>query len=163
MSLANSPFYQLQARSLRGEEIAFSRYANQVVLIVNTASQCGLTPQYAGLEKLYQTYKEQGLVILGFPCNQFGEQEPGGVKEIEQTCLINYGVSFPMFEKIEVNGPGAHPLFQYLTTELPGLFGQRIRWNFTKFLLGRDGLPIRRFAPIRRPSRLTAPIERALR
>ncbi|WP_018605085.1 glutathione peroxidase [Uliginosibacterium gangwonense] len=157
-----SSFYQLTARSLRGEEIALSRYAGQVVLVVNTASQCGLTPQYAGLEALYQQYREQGLVILGFPCNQFGSQEPGSVAEIEQTCLINYGVNFPMFEKLEVNGAGAHPLFQWLTTQLPGFFGPRIRWNFTKFLIGRDGTPIKRFAPITKPKRLASHIDTAL-
>lgn len=158
-----SSLYQFTAHSLRGEEIALSRYAGQVVLVVNTASQCGLTPQYAGLEALYQQYREQGLVILGFPCNQFAHQEPGGVAEIEQTCLINYGVSFPMFEKLEVNGAGAHPLFQWLTTQLPGIFGRRILWNFTKFLIGRDGTPIKRFAPLTKPRRLGPHIEAALK
>lgn len=158
-----STLYQLTARSLRGEEIALSRYAGQVVLVVNTASQCGLTPQYEGLEALYQQYREQGLVILGFPCNQFAHQEPGGVAEIEQTCLINYGVSFPMFEKLEVNGAGAHPLFQWLSTQLPGIFGKRILWNFTKFLIGRDGAPIKRFAPLTKPQRLAPHIEAALK
>lgn len=155
-------FHQLRARSLRGEPIDFSRYAGRVVLVVNTASQCGLTPQYTGLEALYQKYRDEGLEILGFPCNQFGGQEPGGVKEIEQTCLINYGVSFPMFEKVDVNGAASHPLFTYLRSALPGLLGGKIRWNFTKFLVGRDGAPIKRFAPITKPARLEAQVRQAL-
>ena len=155
-------FHQLRARSLRGEPIDFSRYAGRVVLVVNTASQCGLTPQYTGLEALYQKYRDEGLEILGFPCNQFGGQEPGGVKEIEQTCLINYGVSFPMFEKVDVNGATSHPVFTYLRSALPGLLGGRIRWNFTKFLVGREGEPIKRFAPITKPARLEAQVRQAL-
>jgi glutathione peroxidase len=132
------------------------------VLVVNTASQCGFTPQYAGLETLYQQYKDQGLVILGFPCNQFGQQEPGGAEDIAQTCQINYGVSFPMFAKVDVNGKQAHPLFQWLTAKLPGWFGRRVKWNFTKFLIGRDGQPVKRFAPITKPARLEAQVRRAL-
>lgn len=157
-----STFHQIRARSLRGETIDFSRYAGKVVLVVNTASQCGLTPQYTGLEALYQKYRDQGLEILGFPCNQFGGQEPGGVKEIEQTCLINYGVSFPMFEKVDVNGATSHPVFEYLRSALPGWLGGKIRWNFTKFLVGRDGQPIKRFAPITKPDRLESHIRRVL-
>jgi len=157
-----STFHQFSARSLRGEPIDFSRYHGKTVLVVNTASQCGLTPQYAGLEALYQKYRDEGLDVLGFPCNQFGGQEPGGVKEIEQTCLINYGVSFPMFEKVDVNGAASHPLFTYLRGALPGLLGGKIRWNFTKFLLGRDGAPIKRFAPITKPARLEAQVRQAL-
>ncbi|MFZ5532206.1 MAG: glutathione peroxidase [Pseudomonadota bacterium] len=157
-----STFHQFSARSLRGEPIDFSRYAGKTVLVVNTASQCGLTPQYAGLEALYQKYRDEGLEILGFPCNQFGGQEPGGVKEIEQTCLINYGVSFPMFEKVDVNGAASHPLFTYLRGALPGLLGGKIRWNFTKFLVGRDGKPIKRFAPITKPARMEAQVRQAL-
>ncbi|MDO6386312.1 MULTISPECIES: glutathione peroxidase [unclassified Uliginosibacterium] len=157
-----SSFHQFSARSLRGEPVDFSRYAGKVVLVVNTASQCGLTPQYTGLEALYQKYREHGLEILGFPCNQFGQQEPGGVKEIEQTCLLNYGVSFPMFEKVDVNGGQSHPLFAWLRGALPGFFGQKIRWNFTKFLIGRDGQPIKRFAPITKPAALEAQVRRAL-
>ncbi|MEN9490562.1 MAG: hypothetical protein RJA63_1011 [Pseudomonadota bacterium] len=155
-------FHQIHARSLRGEAVDFSRYAGKVVLVVNTASQCGLTPQYTGLEALYQKYRDQGLEILGFPCNQFGGQEPGGTKEIEQTCLINYGVSFPMFEKVDVNGASSHPVFEYLRSALPGWLGGKIRWNFTKFLLGRDGQPIKRFAPITKPARLEAHVRQAL-
>jgi len=157
-----STFHQFSARSLRGEPIDFSRYAGRVVLVVNTASQCGLTPQYTGLEALYQKYRDEGLEILGFPCNQFGGQEPGGVKEIEQTCLINYGVSFPMFEKVDVNGATSHPVFTYLRSALPGFLGGKIRWNFTKFLVGRDGAPIKRFAPITKPARLEAQVRQAL-
>ncbi|KAF7598855.1 MAG: glutathione peroxidase [Candidatus Dactylopiibacterium carminicum] len=155
-------FHTFRASSLRGEPIELSFYAGKVVLVVNTASKCGFTPQYAGLEALYQKYRQQGLEILGFPCNQFGGQEPGGIREIEQTCLVNYGVSFQMFEKVDVNGTGSHPLFAYLRTALPGLLGNRIRWNFTKFLIGRDGSPIKRFAPITKPARLEPYIRRAL-
>lgn len=157
-----STFHQFRAQSLQGKEVDFSRYAGQVVLVVNTASQCGFTPQYAGLEQLYQTYRDQGLVILGFPCNQFGGQEPGDTQTIEQTCLINYGVSFPMFEKTEVNGPNSHPLYQYLRRARPGLLGSRIWWNFTKFLISREGHPIRRFAPFTPPAKLAPAIREAL-
>jgi glutathione peroxidase len=157
-----SPFYALSAQSLRGQMLSMNDYAGQVVLVVNTASQCGFTPQYAGLEALYQKYKDQGLVILGFPCNQFGQQEPGGADEIAATCQINYGVSFPMFAKVDVNGPDAHPVFKLLTTAKPGLLGQKIRWNFTKFLIGRDGQPLRRFAPITRPQQIEPFIRAAL-
>lgn len=155
-------FHEFEAAGLRGGAIHFSAYAGQVVLVVNTASRCGFTPQYAGLEALYQTYGEQGFVVLGFPCNQFGRQEPGGVDEISQTCQINYGVSFPMFAKLEVNGPGAHPLFAWLKRERPGLFGGRIPWNFTKFLIGRDGEVLDRFAPITSPQRIAPSLRAAL-
>ena len=116
-----TPFYQLTATRLRGQPLSMADYAGKVVLVVNTASHCGFTPQYAGLEALYKKYAAQGLVVLGFPCNQFGKQEPGGADEIEQTCHVNYGVSFPMFEKVDVNGPAAHPLFRYLKQALPGV------------------------------------------
>ena len=124
-----------------------------MVLVVNTASQCGFTPQYAGLEALYKKYAEQGLVVLGFPCNQFGKQEPGDADEISKTCYINYGVSFPMFGKVEVNGSAAHPIFRYLKTNC-GVLGGRIKWNFTKFLIGRDGKPLKRFAPMTTPEKM---------
>lgn len=150
------------ARTLRGEEVPLSRFAGKVVLVVNTASKCGLTPQYEGLEDLHRRLSPEGLAILGFPCNQFGRQEPGDAASIEGGCLLNYGVSFPVFEKIEVNGPGAHPLFQWLTRELPGFLGPRVMWNFTKFLVDRDGKPLRRFAPVTAPGRLEAPLRRAL-
>lgn len=157
-----SEFHTLHARSLRGDDVALSRYAGKVVLVVNTASKCGFTPQYAGLEALYRKFASDGFVVLGFPCNQFGNQEPGDANTIEGTCLINYGVSFPMFEKIDVKGPHAHPIFHWLTTQLPGVFGRRVKWNFTKFLIGRDGKPLRRFAPITRPEKLEADIRSAL-
>ena len=131
-----TPFYQLAAVTLDGRHITMNEYAGKVVLVVNTASRCGFTSQYAGLETLYQQYVDQGLVVLGFPCNQFGKQEPGDAKEIAQFCQANYGVSFPMFGKVMVNGTEAHPLFKYLKKELPGVLGGRIAWNFTKFCWG---------------------------
>lgn len=156
-------FYQLSATALNGQPVAMADFAGKLVLVVNTASHCGFTPQYAGLEALYQKYAGRGLVILGFPCNQFGKQEPGGADDISQTCHINYGVSFPMFEKVEVNGAGAHPLFRYLKDELPGVLGGRIKWNFTKFLIGRDGTPLTRFAPFTTPEKMEAAILAALK
>lgn len=155
-------FYQLIARSLNGQLVSMEDYAGKVVLVVNTASHCGFTPQYSGFEALYKKYASQGLVVLGFPCNQFGKQEPGSADDIAQTCYINYGVSFPMFDKVEVNGATAHPVFRYLKNELPGLLGKRIKWNFTKFLIGRDGEPIKRFAPNTTPEKIEAAILAAL-
>ena len=155
-------FYQLSATSLQGQPITMDDYAGNVVVVVNTASHCGFTPQYAGLEALYKKYATQSLVILGFPCNQFGKQEPGSADDIAQTCHINYGVSFPMFEKIDVNGGTAHPVFRYLKGELPGILGGRIKWNFTKFLIGRDGTPLKRFAPFTTPEKMEAAIVAAL-
>jgi glutathione peroxidase len=157
-----TPFHQLTATSLAGQPISMADYAGKLVLVVNTASQCGFTPQYAGLEALNKKYAAQGLVVLGFPCNQFVKQEPGGADEIVQTCHINYGVSFPMFEKVEVNGAAAHPLFRYLKAELPGVLGGWIKWNFTKFLIGRDGKPLKRFAPFTTPEKMEATILAAL-
>ncbi|ETT03609.1 glutathione peroxidase [Providencia alcalifaciens] len=156
-------FYQLTAKSLSGQCISMEEYASKVVLVVNTASHCGFTPQYAGLEALYKKYADQGFVVLGFPCNQFGKQEPGGAEEIGQTCYINYGVSFPMFEKVDVNGSAAHPVFRYLKRELPGLLGGRGKWNFTKFLIGRDGKPLKRFAPFTTPEKMEVAIVAALK
>ncbi len=144
-------FYDFSANSLQGLPISMGSYSGKTILVVNTASKCGLTPQYEGLEKLYQTYKDKGLVILGFPCNQFGNQEPGDEKSISEGCLINYGVSFPMFSKIEVNGDQAHPIYVYLKKALPGILGSRIKWNFTKFLIDSNGKPIKRFAPTTTP------------
>jgi glutathione peroxidase len=155
-------FYQFKARSLQGKQIGMEDYCGKVVLVVNTASKCGLTPQYEGLEKLYQKYKDKGLVILGFPCNQFGKQEPGGEKSISEGCLINYGVSFQMFSKIEVNGEGAHPLYKYLKSELKGTFGNKIKWNFTKFLIDAEGNPIKRFAPVTKPEKIEKYIQELL-
>jgi len=156
-------FHQLNATSLQGQLISMADYAGKLVLVVNTASHCGFTPQYAGLERLYKKYADQGLVVLGFPCNQFGKQEPGAAEEITQTCRINYGVSFPMFEKVEVNGDAAHPVFRYLKEALPGVLGGRIKWNFTKFLIGRDGKPLKRFAPISTPEKMETAIVAALK
>lgn len=154
--------FDFTARSLRGEEVGFSRYGGKVALVVNTASRCGFTPQYRGLEDLYRRLGPEGLVILGFPCNQFGRQEPGDSASIGTGCLLTYVVSFPVFEKVEVKGPAAHPLFLWLTRELPGFLGAQVKWNFTKFLVSRDGRPIQRFAPITPPSRLEGPIRMAL-
>lgn len=151
-------FHQLTADSLSGQPVSMADYAGKVVLVVNTASHCGFTPQYGGLEMLYQKYAARGLVVLGFPCNQFGKQEPGGADEIARTCHINYGVSFPMFAKVEVNGNAAHPVFRYLKNELTGVLGGRIKWNFTKFLIGRDGKPLKRFAPFTTPQKMEAAI-----
>lgn len=159
---AMPPFHQLSALSLDGQPVSMADYAGKVVLVVNTASRCGFTPQYGGLEALYKKYADQGLVVLGFPCNQFGKQEPGGADEIAQTCRVNYGVSFPMFGKVEVNGSAAHPVFRYLKKALPGVLGGRIKWNFTKFLIGRDGKPLRRFAPYTSPEKMEASIAAAL-
>jgi glutathione peroxidase len=154
--------YDYAVRRLDGREQKLSDYRGQVLLIVNTASQCGFTPQYAGLEALYQALKDDGFSVLGFPCNQFGAQEPGNETEIGAFCQRNYGVSFPMFGKIDVNGSHAHPLFRYLTHEKPGLLGSEpIKWNFTKFLIGRDGLPVARYAPQTKPESLQ-PAIRAL-
>jgi len=148
------PFYQFSALSLQGKEIKMENYKGKTILVVNTASKCGLTPQFEGLEKLYQKYEEKGLIILGFPCNQFAGQEPGDEKSISEGCMINYGVSFPMFSKIEVNGGNAHPIYKYLKKELRGLFNSNIKWNFTKFLIDSDGKPVKRFAPITRPDKI---------
>ena len=155
-------FYQFSALSLQGKEIKMENYKGKTVLVVNTASKCGLTPQFEGLEKLYRKYQDKGLVILGFPCNQFAGQEPGDEKSISEGCLINYGVSFPMFSKIDVNGENAHPIYKYLKEELNGLFNSNIKWNFTKFLLDSDGNPVKRFAPIARPQKIDKYLARIL-
>lgn len=158
-----TPFYQLEAKSLRGKNISMSDYKDKFVLVVNTASKCGLTPQYEGLEALNQKYKDRGLVILGFPCNQFGNQEPGDADEIEQGCLINYGVSFQMMSKVEVNGKNTHPVFKYLKKKLPGFLGGRIKWNFTKFLIGPDGKPMKRFSPTTQPEAIDKYLSKKLK
>lgn len=147
-------FYHFTAKTLQGKEVAMEIYKGKTLLIVNTASKCGFTPQFEGLENLYKKYQDKGLVILGFPCNQFANQEPGDEKSIAEGCMINYGVSFPMFSKIEVNGKGAHPIYKYLKKELSGWFGGRIKWNFTKFLIDNTGKPIKRFAPITKPEQI---------
>lgn len=152
---AAATFYDFEATSLTGEKISFNQFKNKTVIVVNTASKCGFTPQYEGLEKLYRKYKDKGLVILGFPCNQFGKQEKGSSEEISNFCQVNYGISFHLFEKIEVNGKNAHPLFKYLKSELSGgLFGSRIKWNFTKFVIDKNGTPIKRFAPMTKPEKM---------
>jgi glutathione peroxidase len=157
-----SNIYQFQAELLDGQEQSLSAYAGKVLLIVNTASKCGFTPQFSGLEKIYQQFKDQGLEVLGFPCNQFGGQDPGSNSEIGAFCQKNYGVSFPMFAKVNVKGPEAHPVFRYLTNNSKGILGSGIKWNFTKFLIGRDGRIIQRFAPTTKPESLQEEIEKAL-
>jgi len=156
-------FYEFHARYLGGEDISFQQFAGKVVLVVNTASKCGFTPQYKDLETLYHKYSESGLVILGFPCNQFLHQEPGDESAIRAVCQINYGVTFPILEKIDVNGVNAHPLFVWLKIKLPGAFGKDVKWNFTKFLVGRDGTPLKRFAPITSPAKIESHIRQALK
>lgn len=155
-------FYEFRARTLEGEEARMEQFKDKVVLVVNTASRCGFTPQYAALERLYRTYAGRGFVILGFPCNQFGSQEPGDAAAIREGCLTRYAVSFPIFEKIEVKGAQAHPLFAWLTKKLPGLLGREVRWNFTKFLIGRDGTPLRRYGPSTKPEKMEDAIRKAL-
>ncbi len=155
--------YDFSAATLTGKSRTMSEYKGKVLLVVNTASKCGFTPQYAGLEALYKKYKDKGLVVLGFPSNQFGEQEPGPDSEIAEFCEMNYGVTFPMFSKIDVNGAKAHPLFKYLTSSKKGLLGsQAIKWNFTKFLVGRDGTVLERYAPTTKPEDIAGDIEKAL-
>jgi glutathione peroxidase len=155
--------YSFSARTLGGEEVSLEQYRGKVLLIVNTASECGFTPQYAGLQTLYKAYAGRDFVVLGFPCNQFGKQEPGDATQIGSFCEKNYGVSFPMFEKIDVNGANAHPLYRYLTGEAPGLLGlEGIKWNFTKFLVGRDGTVVKRYAPVTKPDAITGDIEKLL-
>ena len=157
-----SSIYDFTATSLGGEDVSLNRFAGQVLLIVNTASACGFTPQYKGLEKLQQAYGPRGFSILGFPCNQFGRQEPGNAAQIQQSCASNYAVSFPMFDKIDVNGDHAHPLYQYLKSEKSGLLGPSIKWNFTKFLVDRSGKVVARHAPTTTPEALTKEIEALL-
>ncbi len=150
------------ATRLTGQDETLSAYAGKVVIVVNTASQCGFTPQLGGLEELYQRYADRGLVILGFPCNQFGHQEPGEADEIGEFCQLNYGVTFPMFAKVEVNGPDAHPLYDWLRTEKGGILGNAIKWNFTKFLVGRDGAVVKRYGSTTTPDRMVDDVEQAL-
>lgn len=154
--------YDFSAKSLAGEDTPLKRFEGKVLLIVNTASACGFTPQYKGLEALQQKYGARGFSVLGFPCNQFGRQEPGSAAEIEQFCSSNYAVTFPMFDKIEVNGDNAHPLYQYLRREKSGLLGSAIKWNFTKFLVDRSGKVVGRYAPTTTPGQLTGDIEALL-
>jgi glutathione peroxidase len=145
---------------LQGKEIGMDTYKGKTVLVVNTASKCGLTPQFEGLEDLYRKHRDNGLVILGFPSNQFANQEPGDEKSIAEGCLINYGVTFPMFSKIDVNGPDAHPLYKYLRTELPGVLSNKVKWNFTKFLIDAEGKPVKRFSPTTKPDKIDQYLEK---
>jgi glutathione peroxidase len=155
--------YDFEADTIAGQRVSLAQYRGQPILIVNTASACGFTPQFAGLEKLHETYAARGLAVLGFPCNQFGAQDPGSDTEIAGFCQRNYGVTFPMMSKINVNGDEAHPLYRWLTAEAPGLLGSKaIKWNFTKFLVGRDGRVIKRYAPQDKPESLAKDIEAAL-
>lgn len=155
--------YSFQATRIDGESISLETFKGQLLLIVNTASRCGFTPQYQGLESLYQAFKDQGFTVLGFPCNQFGQQEPGDSTEISNFCTTNFGVSFPLFEKIDVNGQNTHPLFQYLKSAAPGVLGTKaIKWNFTKFLVGRDGKVIKRYPSMTTPESIRKDIQRYL-
>jgi glutathione peroxidase len=158
--------YDFSAQSLDGQNVPLEQYRGQVLLIVNTASKCGFTPQYTGLEKLYRAYKDRGVTVLGFPCNQFGAQEPGGSAEIAQFCNLNYGVSFPLFAKIDVNGPNAHPLYKFLKRAKGGILGAlglgAIKWNFTKFLVDREGRVVDRFGSATTPENLGPAIDKLL-
>ena len=155
--------YDLEALSIDQNTVPLSRYKGQVMLIVNTASACGFTPQFAGLEKLHQTYGDKGLAVLGFPCNQFANQDPGDEAQIANFCQKNYGVSFQMMGKVKVNGSEAHPLYQWLTAQAPGILGSKaVKWNFTKFLVGRDGQVLKRYAPQDAPAKIAQDIEAAL-
>ncbi|QNM97499.1 glutathione peroxidase [Chitinimonas koreensis] len=161
--MSSAPLYDFSAKRLDGAPADLSQWQGKVLLIVNTASECGFTPQFTGLQALHEQYKERGFEVLGFPCNQFGGQEPGDSEQIGAFCQKNYGVDFPMFEKIEVNGDGAHPLYQYLKKEARGVLGtEAIKWNFTKFLVDRQGRVIDRFAPTTKPEELAAKIEALL-
>ncbi|MFB7816748.1 glutathione peroxidase [Paenibacillus chitinolyticus] len=154
--------YEFTAQRINGEEQSLEDYKGKVLLIVNTASKCGFTPQYQGLQELYDAYKDQGLVVLGFPSNQFMEQEPGTDEEIEQFCQVNYGVTFPMYSKIDVKGSDAHPLFQYLTRHTAGILSKEVKWNFSKFLVNRSGDVVSRYAPTTAPSKISGDIEKLL-
>jgi glutathione peroxidase len=158
-----STVYDFEAKSISGRDIPLSDFKGQVMLIVNTASKCGFTPQFGGLEELHKTYASKGLAVMGFPCNQFNSQDPGADGEIAEFCQVNYGVTFPMMGKIDVNGPQAHPLYKWLSAEAPGLLGSKsIKWNFTKFLVGKDGQVINRYAPLDKPADLAKDVEAAL-
>ncbi len=160
--MSSSKFYNFTAKSIQGQPISMSKYKNKVVLVVNTASKCGFTPQFNGLEKLYAKYKEQGLEVLGFPCNQFGGQEPGSEDDIQQGCMVNYGVSFQMFSKVDVNGKDALPLFTFLKSQKKGLLGTKIKWNFTKFLIDKNGKVVKRFASTTKPESIEKHIKNLL-
>lgn len=155
-----SQIYQFQVKDINGQETTLEKYKGKTLLIVNVASKCGFTPQYEGLESIYQEYKDKGLEILGFPCNQFGAQEPGDEEEIKKFCGLTYNVSFPMFSKVDVNGSDAHPLYEFLKKEAPGLMGSKaVKWNFTKFLVGPEGNVIKRYAPTDKPESIAKDLE----
>jgi glutathione peroxidase len=163
MGTTMTAFQDFEAQTITGQTVKLADYAGKVVLVVNTASKCGFTPQFEGLEKLWKAYEGKGLVILGFPCNQFGGQDPGANDEIASFCQLNYGVSFPMMAKVDVNGAQAHPLYQWLVKEAPGILGTKaIKWNFTKFLIGKDGKVLGRYAPTDTPKGLQGDIDKAL-
>jgi glutathione peroxidase len=155
--------YQFKATDINGKEVSLETYKNKVLLIVNTASKCGFTPQFEALEALYQKYGKEGFVVLGFPCNQFGNQDPGSSSEILSFCQINYGVSFPMFQKVDVNGENTHPIFDFLKTNSKAFGGKSIKWNFTKFLVGKDGMVFKRYAPTILPLNMSSDIELLLK
>ncbi len=158
----NNDFYSLKAKSIDGKEKVLEEYRGKVVLVVNTASKCGFTPQYKSLQELYDKYKDSGLEILGFPCDQFAHQEPGDDNDIKQFCSLNFGVNFPLFSKVNVNGAEAHPVFKYLRKQLPGAIGDSVKWNFTKFLIDRNGNPVKRFSPTTDPLKLAGKVESLL-
>lgn len=155
-------FHQFTAKSIQGKEVSMDTFKGKTVMVVNTASKCGLAPQLKGLDALYKKYKDHGLVILGFPCNQFANQEPGDEKSISEGCVLYYGVTFPMFAKIDVNGPTAHPIYKYLKSELPGFFNSKIKWNFTKFIINGEGKPIKRFSPSTTPEKIEGYLKKIL-
>jgi glutathione peroxidase len=158
-----SAVFDFEAETIAGDKLPLENYKGKVLLVVNTASKCGFTPQYKGLEALYQKYKDKGLEILGFPCNQFGKQEPGTASDISEFCELNFGVTFPLFAKVDVNGDNAHPLFNHLKQQAPGIMGTKgIKWNFTKFLVNKDGMVVKRFAPKDKPESLEAAVEALL-
>ncbi|MCG4453567.1 glutathione peroxidase [Pseudomonas sp. MMS21-TM103] len=160
----SNELFDIPVTTIKGEQKTLADFGGKAVLVVNTASKCGFTPQYKGLENLWQQYKDKGLVVLGFPCNQFGKQEPGNEGAISEFCELNFGVSFPLFKKVDVNGSDAHPLFVKLKKNAPGLLGsQGVKWNFTKFLISTDGKQVKRFAPTTKPEDLTAEIEALLK
>ncbi len=159
----SSDVYEFKGVSMQGKEVSLADYKGKVLLIVNTASKCGFTPQFKGLEELYKQFKDRGVEVLGFPCNQFGGQDPGSNQDIQQFCELNYGVSFPMFQKIDVNGDNTHPLFKFLKSQAPGLLGtQAIKWNFTKFLVDQDGKVVDRYAPTDTPEKIAKDIAKLL-
>lgn len=158
----NTDFYQLKAKTPSGQEISMAEFKGKVILIVNTATKCGLAPQFEGLEKLHQQYKDKGLVVVGFPCNQFLSQEPETNETMVESCQINFGVTFQLYEKCDVNGPNTHPVFKYLKKKLGGWFGSRIKWNFTKFLVDKNGHPVKRYAPTVKPEAMEGEIIKQL-